>query len=31
MLAFSLMNDCMLVAVSREEEDGENNYIDDFF
>jgi len=31
MLAFSLMNECMLVAISREEEDGENNYIDDFF
>lgn len=31
MLAFSLTNDCMLVAYSREEEDGENNYTDDFF
>lgn len=31
MLSFSLMNECMLVASSREEEDGENNYIDDFF
>ena len=31
MLSFSLMNDCMLVAYSREEEDGENNYTDDFF
>ena len=31
MLAFSLMNECMLVSISREEEDGENNYIDDFF
>ena len=31
MLSFSLMNDCMLIAYSREEEDGENNYTDDFF
>ena len=31
MLAFSLTNDCMLIAYSREEEDGENNYTDDFF
>ena len=31
MLSFSLVNDCMLIAYSREEEDGENNYIDDFF
>lgn len=31
MLSFSLMNECMLVSISREEEDGENNYIDDFF
>lgn len=31
MLSFSLMNDCMLVSNSREEEDGENNYTDDFF
>ena len=31
MLAFSLPNECMLVSLSREEEDGENNYTDDFF
>jgi hypothetical protein len=31
MLALSLMNDSMLVMLSREEEDSENNYIDDFF
>jgi hypothetical protein len=31
MLSFSLVNDCMLIALSREEEDSENNYIDDFF
>ena len=31
MLSFSVINDCMLIAYSREEEDGENNYIDDFF
>ncbi len=31
MLSFSLTNECMLVAYSREEEDSENNYIDDFF
>ena len=31
MLSFSLVNDCMLISSSREEEDGENNYIDDFF
>jgi len=31
MLSFSLMNECMLVSFSREEEDLENNYIDDFF
>jgi len=31
MLAFSLTNDSMLVSLSREEEDGENNYTDDFF
>ncbi|MCB1712363.1 MAG: hypothetical protein KDH96_07785 [Candidatus Riesia sp.] len=31
MLAFSVTNDCMLIAYSREEEDGENNYTDDFF
>lgn len=31
MLSFSLMNECMLVSISREEEDSENNYIDDFF
>jgi hypothetical protein len=31
MLSFSLPNECMLVALSREEEDGENNYTDDFF
>jgi len=31
MLSFSLMNDSMLVAFSREEEDLENIYIDDFF
>jgi len=31
MLAFSLSNECMLVSLSREEEDGENNYTDDFF
>lgn len=31
MLSFSLVNDCMLVAYSREEEDAENNYTDDFF
>lgn len=31
MLSFSLVNDCMLISLSREEEDGENNYIDDFF
>lgn len=31
MLAFSLTNESMLVSISREEEDGENNYTDDFF
>ncbi len=31
MLSFSLTNECMMVLISREEEDGENNYIDDFF
>lgn len=31
MLSFSLPNECMLVSLSREEEDGENNYTDDFF
>ena len=31
MLAFSLTNDSLLVVASREEEDAENNYIDDFF
>jgi hypothetical protein len=31
MLAFSLTNDSLMVVASREEEDGENNYIDDFF
>jgi len=31
MLAFSLTNDSMLVSISREEEDSENNYTDDFF
>jgi len=31
MLSFSLVNDCMLIALSREEEDGDNNYTDDFF
>jgi hypothetical protein len=31
MLAFSLMNETMLVALSREEENEENNYADDFF
>jgi len=31
MLSFSLVNDCLLIPYSREEEDGENNYIDDFF
>jgi hypothetical protein len=31
MLSFSLTNDCMMVLLSREEEDIENNYIDDFF
>lgn len=31
MLSFSLVNDALLVANSREEEDGENNYTDDFF
>ncbi len=31
MLAFSLTNECMMVSLSREEEDGENNYTDDFF
>lgn len=31
MLSFSLTNECMLVSLSREEEDSENNYIDDFF
>lgn len=31
MLAFSVTNDCMLIAYSREEEDSENNYTDDFF
>lgn len=31
MLAFSLTNECMLINLSREEEDGENNYTDDFF
>jgi len=31
MLAFSLVNDSLLTAYSREEEDGENNYTDDFF
>jgi hypothetical protein len=31
MLSFSLANECMMVLLSREEEDAENNYIDDFF
>jgi hypothetical protein len=31
MLSFSLMNESMLVSFSREEEDLENIYIDDFF
>ncbi len=31
MLSFSLPNECMLVSLSREEEDSENNYTDDFF
>lgn len=31
MLSFSLVNDSLLIAYSREEEDGENNYTDDFF
>jgi hypothetical protein len=31
MLSFSLVNDSLLIALSREEEDSENNYIDDFF
>jgi len=31
MLSFSLMNDSLLVSLSREEEDSENNYTDDFF
>jgi uncharacterized BrkB/YihY/UPF0761 family membrane protein len=31
MLALSLTNDCMLISFSREEEDSENNYTDDFF
>ena len=31
MLAFSASNECMMVVFSREEEDSENNYIDDFF
>jgi hypothetical protein len=31
MLSFSLVNDSLLVTHSREEEDGENNYTDDFF
>lgn len=31
MLSFSVVNDCMIVSASREEEDGENNYTDDFF
>lgn len=31
MLSFSVTNDCMLIAYSREEEDSENNYTDDFF
>ena len=31
MLALSLTNDSLLVVASREEEDSENNYIDDFF
>ena len=31
MLSFSLVNDSLLISCSREEEDGENNYTDDFF
>lgn len=31
MLSFSLVNDCLLIPYSREEEDAENNYTDDFF
>jgi quinol-cytochrome oxidoreductase complex cytochrome b subunit len=31
MLSFSLVNDCLLIPYSREEEDSENNYTDDFF
>lgn len=31
MLSFSLVNDSLLISNSREEEDGENNYTDDFF
>jgi len=31
MLAFSLIPECMIVSFSREEEDCENNYTDDFF